>query len=144
MKRLLLPICIVALLALLISAFSGKDKPAEAAEETPRFSTVSEAAFSMRSTGSEDATSFLIGSFAGEHGEKLVFNGKGEVKRVLQNLSSTTGTYSLLQSSDGASILNLSIGGAEKIYAFTIASPDGGFTIRDTDGNSETFAPVEK
>ena len=83
MKRLLLPICIVALLALLISAFSGKDKPAEAAEETPRFSTVSEAAFSMRSTGSEDATSFLIGSFAGEHGEKLVFNGKGEVKRVL-------------------------------------------------------------
>ena len=126
-----------------ISAFSGKDKPAEAAEETPRFSTVSEAAFSMRSTGSEDATSFLIGSFAGEHGEKLVFNGKGEVKRVLQNLSSTNGTYSLLQSADGASLLNLSIGGAEKVYAFNIASPDGGFTVRDADGKTETFTPIQ-
>ncbi len=143
MKRLLLPICIVALLALVISAFGGKGKPAEKATDAPRFSTVSEAAFSMRSSGSEDATSFLIGTFAGEHGEKLVFNGAGDVKRVMQNLSSVAGTYSLLQSADGATILNLSIGGAEKIYAFTIASPDGGFTIRDADGNTETFTPVK-
>ena len=141
MKRLLLPICIVALLALLISAINGKGKQ-PAAEEAPRFSTVSEAAFSMRSSGSEDATSFLIGTFAGEHGEKLAFNGTGEVKRVLQNLSSTSGTYSLLQSADGAALLNLSVGGAEKIYAFSIASPEGGFIIRDADGKTETFLPV--
>ena len=141
MKRLLLPICIVALLALLISAVAGKGK--QAATDEPRFSTVSEAAFSMRSSGSEDATSFLVGSFAGEHGEKLVFNGRGEVKRVLQNLSSTSGTYSLLQSADGAALLDLSIGGAEKIYSFQIASPEGGFIIRDADGKQETFTPVK-
>ena len=98
----------------------------------------------MRSSGSEDATSFLIGTFAGEHGEKLAFNGTGEVKRVLQNLSSTSGTYSLLQSADGAALLNLSVGGAEKIYAFSIASPEGGFIIRDADGKTETFLPVAK
>ncbi len=141
MKRLLLPICIVALLALLISAIGGKGK--QRVTDEPRFSTVSEAAFSMRSSGSEDATSFLVGSFAGEHGEKLVFNGTGEVKRVLQNLSSTRGTYSLLQSADGASLLNLSIGGAEKVYAFNIASPEGGFIIRDADGKTETFTPIQ-
>ncbi len=139
MKRLLLPICIVALLALILSAFGGKGKQTE---DAPRFTTVSEAAFSMRSSGSEDATSFLVGSYAGEHGEKLSFNGAGEVKRVLQNLSSTTGRYSLLQSSDGAAILDLDVGGSEKLYAFVIAGPEGGFTITDADGNSETFTPV--
>ncbi len=141
MKRLLLPICVILLAIVLISAAGGKGKTA--ASDAPRFTTVSEAAFSMRSSGSEDASSFLVGSFAGEKGEKLVFNGSGEVKRVLQNLSSTTGTYSLLQSADGASLLTLNIGGAEKVYAFVIASPDGGFTIRDADGNAETFLPVQ-
>ncbi len=139
MKRLLLPICIVALVAILLSAVGGKEK---AAKTEPRFSTVSEAAFSMRSSGAEDATSFLVGSFTGEHGEKLVFSGTGEVKRVMQNLSSVTGTYSLLQSTDGASILSLDIAGASKIYAFMLSSPDGAFTIRDADGNGETFTPV--
>lgn len=142
MKKLLLPIIIIAFAAILITAVGGKGKRAAAAE-APRFSTVSEAAFSMRSSGSEDATSFLVGSFAGEHGEKLVFNGSGEVKRVLQNLSATTGSYSLMQSADGAALLELNIGNAEKIYAFTVAAPDGGFIIRDADGNSETFTPLE-
>ncbi len=140
MKKLLLPICIIALVAILITAIAGKGKTET---DAPRFSTVSEAAFSMRSTGSEDATSFLVGTFSGERGEKLVFSGSGEVKRVLQNLSSTAGTYSLLQSADGAALLDLSIGNAEKIYTFAVASPDGGFVIRDTDGNEETFMPVE-
>lgn len=140
MRKFLLPICIIALLALIFSAVGGKGKPAE---EAPRFSTVSEAAFSMRASGAQDATSFLVGSFTGEKGEKLVFSGTGEVRRVMQNLSSVTGTYSLLQSSDGAAILNLDIGGSEKNYAFTLAAPDGSFTIRDTDGNAESFAPVE-
>lgn len=139
MKRILLPVFIIALAVLLISAISGKGKPAE---DAPRIVTVSEAAFSMRSTGAEDATSFLVGSFAGEHGEKLMFSGAGEVKRVLQNLSSVTGSYSLLQSADGAVILSLDIAGAEKLYAFTLASPEGQFTIRDADGNTETFTPV--
>ena len=139
MRKLLLPICIIALAAILFSAVGGKQKPAE---ETPRFTTVSEAAFSMRSSGSEDATSFLVGSFSGEHGEKLNFSGTGEVKRILQNLSSVTGTYSLLQSTDGASILRLDIGGVSKLYAFSVSSQEGGFTITDTDGNREAFTPV--
>ena len=146
MRKLLLPICIVALLILLLSGVIGKGKDREKpapVETTPAFTTVSEAAFSMRSTGSEEATSFLVGSFAGEHGEELVFDGAGEVKRVTQSLSVAKGTYQLLQSSAGASLLTLSIGGAEKTYTFEIASQDGGFTIRDEDGNAETFLPVE-
>ena len=140
MKKLLLPLCIVALVAVLLSAVNGKGKPE--ADGAPRFTTVSEAAFSMRSSGSEDATSFLVGSYTGERGEKLSFNGAGEVKRVLQNLSSVTGRYSLMQSADGAAILDLDIGGTEKLYAFVIAGPEGGFTITDADGNKESFTPV--
>lgn len=140
MKRLLLPICIVALAAVLLSAVVGK-KPASADDE-PRFTTVSEAAFSMRSTGSTDATSRLVGSYAGEHGEKLIFNGAGEVRRVLQNLSSVTGTYSLLQSSGGAAILDLNIDGGQKLYSFRLASEDGVFTLKDPDGAIQRFTPV--
>ena len=60
----------------------------------------------------------------------------------MQNLSSVTGDYSLLQSTDGAVILDLNIGGSAKLYAFAIASPEGGFIITDQDGNTETFLPV--
>ena len=139
MRKLLLPICIVALVAVLLSGVSEKQPTTR---DAPRFTTVSEAAFSMRSSGSQDATSFLVGTYAGEHGEKLTFNGAGEVKRVLQNLSSTTGRYALLQSTDGAAILDLDVGGNEKLYAFVVAGPDGGFTITDADGNTESFTPV--
>lgn len=139
MRKLLLPICIVALVAVLLSGVSEKQPTTG---DAPRFTTVSEAAFSMRSSGSQDATSFLVGTYAGEHGEKLTFNGAGEVKRVLQNLSSTTGRYALLQSTDGAAILDLDVGGNEKLYAFVVAGPDGGFTITDADGNTESFTPV--
>ena len=140
MKKLLLPICIVALVALLLSATGGKEKPA--ADDAPRFTTVSEAAFSMRSSGSEDVTSRLVGSYTGENSETLIFNGAGEVKRIAQNLSSKAGTYSLLQSADGAAILRMDLDGTSVNYAFVIASAEGAFTIRDADGHSETFTPV--
>ena len=139
MKKLLLPICIIALVAVLLFAKGGKQTTGE---DAPRFTTVSEAAFSMRSSGSQNATSFLVGGYSGEYGEKLSFNGAGEVKRVMQNLSSVSGDYSLLQSADGAVILDLNIGGSAKLYTFAIASPEGGFIITDQDGNAETFLPV--
>ena len=110
MRKLLISICIVALAALLISTVGGKSKSAAAAD-VPQITSVSQAAFSMRSTGAEDATSRLVGSYAGEHGEKLSFNGDGEVKRIAQNLSSKAGSYTLLQSSDGASILDMDLDG---------------------------------
>jgi hypothetical protein len=109
MKKLLLPICIIALALLLFSAL--KDKTATPGEDAPRVTSVSEAAFSMRSSGSEDATSRLVGSYKGEDGEKLVFNGSGELRRVSQNLSMVTGSYQLLQSSDGAAILDMELDG---------------------------------
>ena len=140
MRRWLLLICIVALAAVLLSAVGG-NKQAPAADE-PRFTTVSEAAFSMRASGATDATSRLVGSYAGEHGEKLLFSGAGEVKRVMQNLSSVTGTYSLLQSADGAAILDLNIGNGQKLYSFCFSSPEGVFTITDEDGAAQTFTPV--
>ena len=139
MKRLLLPICIIALAALLLSALGDRNK---GGEEAPRFTTVSEAAFSMRLSGAEDATSYLVGSYAGEQGEKLCFSGDGEVRRVLQNLSAVEGGYSLLQSADGASILRLNYSDDAQIYAFRIVSPEGQFTLTDQQGKTETYTPV--
>ena len=145
MRKVLLSICVIALAVLVLAAVAGKTKaPAEAvsAGDGPRFTSVSEAAFSMRSTGSENATSRLVGSFLDEHGEKYVFNGFGEVKRVAQNLSSVTGSYTLLQSADGAAILDMTVNGEQAIYSFAITSPEGQFTLTDANGGTEIFTPV--
>jgi len=139
MKRLLLPICIVALVALLFSALGDKSQQGE---DVPRFTSVSEAAFSMRSSGAEDATSRLVGNYLGENGEKLSFNGTGDVRRISQNFSSVEGDYTLLQSSDGAAILQMDYPGASQLYSFHIVSPEGQFSLTDQDGSTETFTPV--
>ena len=140
MRKLLLLICSVALVALVLSAVGGKT--AAPAGDEPKFSTVSEAAFSMRRAGAEDATSRLVGSFVGEHGEKLNFNGSGEVRRVMQNLSSVTGSYSLLQSADGAAILDMNLNSGEGLYSFAVTSPEGQITLTDADGSAHVFNPV--
>ncbi len=139
MKKLLLPICIIALLALLLSAVKDKRSPGG---ETPRFTSVSEAAFSMRNAGAEDATSYLVGNFTGEKGEKLCFSGDGDVKQVRQDLSSETGKCSLLQSPDGAAILQMEFSEKAQNYAFRVVSPDGQFILTDPQGATETFVPV--
>ena len=141
MRKLLLPICIVLLAALLLPVIAGKAKSAGSAAEAPQITTVSQAAFSMRSSGAEDATSRLVGCYTGEHGEKLNFDGDGEVRRIGQNLSAVEGSYTLLQSSDGASILDMDLGG-QKLYSFAFTSQEGAFTLTDTEGGTETFTPV--
>lgn len=141
MRKILLTVCIIALVVLLLSAVSGKfSAPAEGA---PQITSVSEAAFSMRSGGSEDATRRLVGSFTDGSGVKYNFNGYGGVKRIAQNLSGTNGSYSLLQSPDGAAILDMSIDGQQAIYSFAVTSAEGQFTLTDAKGVARIFTPVE-
>ena len=140
MKKLLLPICIIALVALLLSAVNGKSQ--KSGNAAPKVTSVSEAAFSMRSSGSTDISSRLVGNFVSEHGEKLCFDGSGEVRRVAQNLSTASGSYTLLQSQDGSAILDLQIDGNKWLYSLALASPDGSFTLTDENGQELTINPI--
>ena len=140
MKKLLLPICIIALLALVLTAVSGKLKTP--GDEAPGVTTVSEAAFSMRTSGAADASSRLVGNFIDESGIKLCFDGAGQVKRVLQNLSAIEGRYTLLQSTDGAAILDMDLGDGQQLYSFALSSPEGAFTLTDGSGATQTYTPV--
>ena len=142
MRRLILPICVIALLALLISTASGKKKDAAQSPDAPAFTSVTEAAFSLRRTGAVDVTSFLVGKFSGERSGKMDFDGAGSVRQVRKDLSYIPGTYSLMQSEDGAAILRMELDAGELLYAFSIASPEGGFLLRDENGNEETFLPI--
>ena len=142
MRRLFLPICVIALLALLLSAVGGKKKDAPQGADTPAFTSVTEAAFSLRRTGSEDATSFLVGNFYGEQSGKMFFDGAGSVRRIRTDLSYIPGTYSLMQSEDGAAILRMELDAGEQLYTFSVASPEGGFVLRDAGGAEETFLPM--
>lgn len=142
MRRLILPICAIALLALLLSTAGRKNKDAVQSPDAPAFTSVTEAAFSLRRIGAADATSFLVGSFNGEQSGKMVFDGAGSVRRVRKDLSYIPGTYSLMQSEDGAAILRMELDAGEQLYTFSVASPEGGFILRDANGAEETFLPL--
>lgn len=142
MRRLILPLCVIALLALVLSAVQGKSRDTVQAVDAPAFQTVTEAAFSLRKSGAEDATSFLVGNYMGERSGKMIFDGAGQVRQVRKDLSYIPGSYSLMQSADGAAILRMELDRGERLYSFSLASPDGGFTLRDAEGVEETFWPT--
>ena len=142
MRRLILPICVIALLAVILSAVNGKKPDAKQETDAPAYSSVTEAAFSLRKSGAEDATSFLVGNYMGERSGKMIFDGAGQVRQVRKDLSYIPGSYSLMQSADGAAILRMELDRGERLYSFSLASPEGGFTLRDADGVEETFMPT--
>ena len=137
MKRLLWPICIVLLAIVLFSGFGGTE---ELAFQDP--SSVSEAAFAMRTSGYEDVTSFLVGRFLGDQGTSLRFDGVGGFSETSVNLDTRAGTVSLIQSEGGAALLQLTVDGTPQLYTFQLISAEGAFTLTDADGNSETFQPT--
>ncbi len=142
MRRILLVVCIVALLALVLNAVGGNDGSTAQDPDGPAFTTVSEAAFSLRSTGAEDATSFLVGNFTG-NSVRLFFDGAGAVKMIKPDYSTFRGSYSLRQSANGDAILGMAFDdGKETMYTFEIASPEGGFRLRNSAGTAWTFLPA--
>lgn len=143
MRRILLVVCIVALLALVLHAVGGKDNATAQSADAPAFLTVSEAAYSLRSSATQDATSFLVGSFRSANGVILSFDGAGAVKMIKQDYSTFRGRCSLQQSVNGAAILRMAFDEeTETMYTFEIASPEGGFTLRNSAGTEWTFLPT--
>lgn len=137
MKRLLIPVCIILIAIVVISGVGGKD----GAKDVARPVSVEEAAFAMRTSKTEDATSFLVGRFAREDGEHLSFNGSGEVQRISANLVTETGECQLTQADDGSAILKMRFDGELTMYSFRLASPEGQFTLTDADGAVTTYTP---
>ena len=136
MKRLLWPICIVFVAIVLFSGFGGTDDMAP-----QDLSSVSEAAFAMRTSDYEDVTSFLVGRFVGDQGSSLRFDGLGGFSETGANLDTRAGSVILTQSEGGATLLQLRIGDTVQLYSFQLISAEGAFTLTDANGNSETFQP---
>ena len=143
MRRILLVVCIVALLALVLHAVGGKDSATAQSADAPAFLTVSEAAYALRSSATQDATSFLVGRFRSANGIIMSFDGAGAVKMIKQDYSTFRGSYSLQQSVGGAAILRMAFDEEnETLYTFEIASPEGGFILRNSAGAMWTFFPT--
>lgn len=139
MKRLLWPICVVLIAIVLFSGFSGTDDGIGGMQDSL---SVSEAAFAMRTSSSEDVTSFLVGRFAGDKGTTLRFDGVGGVSEISVGLVIREGTAILTQSEGGAALLQLSIDDTLQLYTFQLVSAEGAFTLTDANGDSETFQPI--
>lgn len=137
MKRLLVPVCII-IIAIVLFSVAGND----GATVTTGPVSVSEAAYTVRTSQAEDATGFLVGRFSGNQGTNLFFDGSGEVKQLQVNLDTEIGDYNLTQARAGAALLKITFGGELKMYTFELASPEGDFRLTDADGNTEIFRPV--
>ena len=138
MKKLVLAVCAVMLVVLLVTG--GGKKAADGT--SPEILSVSEAAFSIRNSESVDATSFLVGRYTKENGERLSFDGQGEVRKIAVNLVTEVGSCTLMQTDSGAAILRMDMDNGVELYSFKILSPEGGFVLTDEDGNTQTYTPV--
>ena len=135
MKKLVVAVCAVMLVVLIL--FGGQTGKSPA----PDILSVSEAAFSIRNSASEDATWAIVGRFEAEDGSRLSFDGCGTVNDIAVNLTMKTGHYTALQT-ENAMVLRMEFDGAEKLYSVGLASPNGGFILTDVDGNSVTYYPI--
>ena len=136
MKRLIVAVCAVMLVVLIL--FGGRRSGKSPA---PDILSVSEAAFSVRNSESRDATSALVGRYESTDGNRLNFDGAGEVNDIAVNLTMTTGRYSVLQTEDAA-VLQMEFDGVVKLYSVTPASEHGGFILTGEDGSTATYYPI--
>lgn len=140
MKKLALPLCVI-IVAALLSVISGKQATNN---DAPQIRSVSEAAFSVRNSECTDATSFLVGKFSGDNGSKLTFTGDGYVTEVKQDFSAATGEYTLTQTEEGFSMLEIrDMSGEAHLFTFALVSPDGDFVLTDAAGVSVNFKPMQ-
>lgn len=137
MKRLFWPVCVVLVAIIVFSGFGGAGSDGQAQDSF----SVSEAAFAVRTSGSEDVTSFLVGRFQGDQGTSLRFDGVGGVWETGSNLVSREGSVTLSQSGNGATLLQLRFDGVSLLYTFRLESAAGDFSLTDVSGNCELFAP---
>lgn len=103
-----------------------------------------EAAFTMPSSvsGATDATAFLVGEFNGEDGSHISVDGMGGVKRTSADGIVSSGSYTLLQQPDGSNMLRFIFDGSEELYAFSLASSNGEFSLTDMAGKTVVYTPV--
>lgn len=135
-KKLLCILLVAAAVIAAVAMVGGKSGD-------PADITVADAAFSLRTQSRADATGFLVGKFQSADGTRLIFDGKGGVKRVDQSYAETDGTCTLTQSADGSAVLRLTLGDAVTLATFRLASEDGAFTLTDAAGTTATYTPVQ-
>ncbi len=135
-KKLLCILLVAAAVIAAVAMVGGKSGD-------PADITVADAAFSLRTQSRADATGFLVGKFQSADGTRLIFDGKGGVKRVDQSYAETDGTCTLTQSADGSAVLRLTLGDAVTLATFRLASEDGAFTLTDAADTTATYTPVQ-
>ena len=103
-----------------------------------------EAAFSMPSSvsGSRDITGFLVGDFEGEDGSRLSFDGQGSARRISTDGLVSSGSCSLLEQSDGSTMVRFVFESGEEIYAFSLTSEMGDFILKDAEGEVTKYSPI--
>jgi len=137
MKRVLIFIFILILGVAVAFQMGGK------VQTDPNDLTLAEAAFRVRTEKTVDATSFLVGSFLRDDGNKFFFDGHGAMTQYSVNLTQTVGTYSLTEAEDGAAVVRMDLGGGPALYNFKLTSPEGVFTLTDKANVGHTYTLVE-
>lgn len=137
MKKFLIFVVVIAAALVLMVKVGGNT----GSGGSPEILSVAEAAFSVRNSGSRDATGFLVGCFS-DGSAKLTFDGKGEVVHTDARWVQTRGTYALTQTADGAAIVRMEFDDGPALYTFCLLSGEEGFSLTDTGNNTVNYKPV--
>ena len=139
MKKLAFGVLAICMVVLLVVSLNGGFDDVE--NNNIQFN---EAAFTMPAsvTGAKDSTSFLVGEFDGEDGSHISVDGKGAIKLTGADGIVRSGKYSLLQQPDLSAMIMFSFDSGDEIYAFALASAEGGFTLTDDSGKTVAYTPV--
>ncbi|MBE7017216.1 MAG: hypothetical protein E7420_03565 [Ruminococcaceae bacterium] len=139
MKKFAIGVLAICMVVLLVISLNGGFDDVE--NKNMNFN---EAAFSIPSSisGSKDISSFLIGEFTGDDGTHLSLDGNGYVKLTRGVGFVQSGTYTLLQQSDGSAMLRFIFESGDELYAFALCSDCGDFILADKDGNETKYTPV--
>ncbi len=139
MKRFAFGVLAVCMVVLLVVSLNGGFNDVE-----KQNINYNEAAFTMPKslTGAKDITSFLIGDFVGDDGSKLSFDGMGSMRRIGADGMVITGSYALLQQSDGSVMAHFVFEAGEEFYGFSLVSELGEYILQNEDGKSIKYAPI--
>ena len=140
MKKFAFGVLAVCMVVLLVVSLNGGFDDADNNKDIK----FNEAAFSMpfSVSGSTDITHFLVGDFEGEDGSHISFDGEGSARRVAADGMVSSGSYSLVEQSNGGAMLRFVFADGEELYAFSIASENGEFVLQDADGKVFEYSPI--
>ncbi len=136
MKKTLAAVLVIAAVICIVYFAGGGKNDKDASVGTPNINIAAET-ISAAGTISKNATSFLVGTFAGSDGSEIFFDGIGTYRN-----GSDSGEYTLTDNGGNTGTLSLTSSGKVSLYSFQLISGEGEFSLVSADRDAVDYSPI--